>query len=122
VTTLFQQEQDATDGDHERAHGIVERRRRCYHYLRSMWRARFRPIHAEDERTFWKPNRELYPWLDQERKQIEKQSLLGTTVTTKLLTSAMLRLPRPFAVALILSLRNESLLMISGQKPSRGTV
>lgn len=118
LTTIFQQESDATDGDREKVHGIIERRRRFYHYFLAAWRAGFRKIHAEDEKTFWKTNRELYPWLDEQRRDIDQQRLFGTTATTKVLTQTMLRLPRPFALALLLSLRHQGNLMISGQKPA----
>jgi SAM-dependent methyltransferase len=118
LTTIFQQESDMKDGDREKAHGIIERRRRFYHYLLQVWRAGFRNIHFEDEKTFWKKNSELYPWIDIERYEIEQNRLLGTTTTTKALTWAMLRLPRPFALAMLLSLRKGGLLLISGQKPS----
>jgi len=118
ITSIFQQESDAHDGDREKAHGIIERRRRFYHYLLAMWRAGFRNIHAEDDQTFWKTNAELYPWLDQQRYAISRRPLLGTTAVTKLLTYLMLRLPRPFAVALLLNLRDQGLLLISGQKPA----
>jgi SAM-dependent methyltransferase len=117
LTTIFQQEDDVHDGDREKAYGILERRRRFYHYVLPMWRAGFRNIHAEDQQTFWKTSAELYPWMDQQRQAIEGQRLLGTTLTTQLLTALMLRLPRPFAVGLLLSIRPNGLLLLSGRKP-----
>ncbi len=116
LITIFQQESDATDGDREKAHGIIERRRRFHEYLIPLWQAGFRNIHFEDAATFWLKNAELYPWMDQERYAIEQNRLFGSTLTTRLLTRTMLRLPRPLAMGLLLSLRQGSLLMISGQK------
>jgi SAM-dependent methyltransferase len=116
LITIFQRESDATDGDREKAHGIIERRRRFYDYLIPFWQAGFRNLHFEDAATFWLKNNELYPWMDRERYAIDQNRLFGTTLTTRFLTQAMLRLPRPFALGLLLSLRQSSLLMISGQK------
>jgi SAM-dependent methyltransferase len=117
ITSIFQRESDMTDGDREKAHGIIERRRRFYDYVYHAWRAGFRNIHVEDEQTVWKTNQELYPWMDQQRYAIEEKPLLGTTAVTKALTRTMLRLPRPFAVAMLLGLRQWGLLLISAQKP-----
>jgi hypothetical protein len=55
-----------------------------------------------------------------QRYEIEQNRLLGTTTMTKALTWAMLRLPRPFALALLLSLRNGGLLLMSGRQPAVG--
>lgn len=117
LTTIFQQESDMQDAEREKSHGIIERRRRFYDYFFQIWRAGFRNIHFEDEQTVRKTNAELYPWMDIQRYTIERQRLFGMTATTKALTWAMLRLPRPFALAMLLSLRNQGLLLISGQKP-----
>lgn len=118
LTTVYQRESDATDGDREKSFGIIERRRRFLDYLAALWRAGFRTIHAEDDKTFWQTNRELYPWMDAERQAIERHPTLGSRQLTKALTWTMLRLPRPFALGLLLSLREGGLLMISGQKPA----
>ena len=117
VRTIFQKEDDVHDGEREKSHGIIEKRRRFYEYLFRVWRAGFHNIHWEDADTFWQTNAELYPWLDQQRQEIEQHPLLGSMIPTKALTYMMLRLPRPFAVALLLSLRWSNL-MISGQKPA----
>lgn len=116
---LYWAESDATDGDREKSFGIIERRRHLHEYVAALWRAGFRELHVEDEKTFWKDSAELYPWMDQERRAIEQHPILGTTRVTKLMTWAMLRLPRPFAVATLLCLREYCTLMISGRKPHR---
>lgn len=117
LTTIYQHESDATDGDREKSFGIIERRRHLYEYALALWQAGFRTIHAEDDRTFWQNGTELYPWMDHERYAIEAHAILGSRKVTKILTWLMLRLPRPFAVAMLLLLRQGSLLMISAQKP-----
>ena len=117
LITLYQRESDATDGDREKSFGIIEHRRYLYEYVVAAWQAGFRGFHVEDDKTFWQNSAELYPWLDQERYAIEAHALLGSTKLTQLLTWSMLRLPRPFAVALLLCLRQQSNLMISCQKP-----
>lgn len=117
ITTVFQRESDLHDGDREKAHGIIERRRRAYDYIYHVWRAGFRNIHVEDEQTCRQTNAQLYPWMDQQRYAINQKKLLGTTLTTRALTWTMLRLPRPFALAMLLNLRDLGLLMISAQKP-----
>ncbi|MFV9505599.1 MAG: class I SAM-dependent methyltransferase [Oscillochloridaceae bacterium umkhey_bin13] len=117
LATIYQQESDLTDGDREKSFGIIERRRRFVEYFVALWQAGFRQIHAEDDKTFWLKNSELYPWMDQQRAGIEQHATLGSRQLTKLLTWGMLRLPRPFALALLLCLREGGLLMISGQKP-----
>lgn len=119
LITIYQKESDATDGDREKSFGIIERRRRFYEYLFAVWRAGFRSIHAEDDKTFWKHNSELYSWMDQERYSIERKKTLGSIKATQLLTWSMLRLPRPFALALLLSLREGGLLMINAKKPHK---
>lgn len=116
VASLFQKESELTDGDREKAHGIIERRRHFYDYAFALWKAGFRNIRAEDEQTFWKNSAELYPWMDQQRHEIEQHPVFHTTHTTKLLTQTMLRLPRPFALMLLLTLRKGGLLLISGKK------
>jgi SAM-dependent methyltransferase len=117
IIPLYQHENEATDGDREKSFGIIERRHRFYHYVFAVWRAGLRNIHAEDEKTFWKNSDELYPWMDIERYAIEQHTVWGSKRVTKALTWLMLRLPRPFAVALLLSLRYHGTLMISAQKP-----
>jgi ubiquinone/menaquinone biosynthesis C-methylase UbiE/uncharacterized protein YbaR (Trm112 family) len=116
LTTLYQRESDATDGDREKSFGIIERRRKFYEYWLGLWNAGFRHIHAEDYKTFWQNSAELYPWMDRERYAIEQHAVLGSKLVTKGLTWMMLRLPRPFALPLLLSLREQSLLLISAKK------
>jgi SAM-dependent methyltransferase len=118
IATIYQQERDLTDGDREKSFGIIERRRRFPEYAAALWRAGFRTIHAEDDKTFWQPSAELYPWMDRQRAGIEAHPTLGSRRLTRLLTWGMLRLPRPFAVGLLLCLRDGGLLMISGRKPA----
>ncbi len=118
LVPIYRRESDMTDGDREKSFGIIERRRHLHEYVLALWRAGFRGLHMEDDKTFWKRNAELYPWMDQECQQINQNPFLGSTATTRLLTWTMLRLPRPFAVAMLLALREGSLLMISGRKPA----
>ena len=117
LITIYQRESDTTDGDRERAFGIIERRRRFYHYILALWQAGFRNIHADDHKTFWKNNADLYAWMDIERYAIEEHTILGSKQLTKLLTRIMLRLPRPFAVWLLLCLRQQGTLLLNVQKP-----
>lgn len=118
LVPVYGQESDMTDGDREKSFGIIERRRHLHEYVLALWRAGFRAVHVEDDKTFWQRGAELYPWMDQERQRINQYPILGSTAVTSLLTWGMLRLPRPFAVALLLALREGSLLMISGRKPA----
>jgi SAM-dependent methyltransferase len=116
LTTIFQRESDATDGDREKSFGIIERRRHFHDYLLAVWQAGFRNLHAEDSRTCGLSNAELYPWMDRARREIEADAPHLLRPIVRLITWAMLRLPRPFALALMLSLYRQSNLMISGQK------
>lgn len=120
LVPIYRRESDATDGDREKAFGIIERRRHLHEYVLAVWRAGLRDISVEDTHTYWQRNAELYPWMDRQRAAIERHAILGSTRLTKGLTWLMLRLPRPFAVALLLCLRDQSNLMISARKRARG--
>lgn len=117
LISVFEREKNTLDGERERAHGIVERRRRYYHYWAALLRAGFRRIHGEEAQTFGKADAELYPWLAEERIKINQDRLLGVNVLTKLLSWSMMRLPRPLALPLLLTLRRGNLLLVSAQKP-----
>jgi FkbM family methyltransferase len=117
LTSIFQAEHDAPGIEREKAHGIIERRRRFYDYGWHIWRAGFRHIHVEDLQTLEKTNADLYPWMDLERYAIERRPLLVTTLTSLARAWPMLRLPRPFALPLLLTLRDNGLLLLNAQKP-----
>lgn len=116
IASIYQRESDLTDGDREKSFGIIERRRRFLAYLFALWRAGFRNLHAEDDKTFWQTSSALYPWMEAQCAAIEQRATLGSRRLTRLITWAMLRLPRPLAVAVLLCVRDGGLLMISGQK------
>jgi SAM-dependent methyltransferase len=118
LATIFQREEDLTDGDREKSFGIIERRRRFPDYALALWRAGFRQILAEDDKSFWQSSTQLYPWMDRQRTAIEANPTLGSRRLTRLLTWTMLRLPRRLALPLLLCLREGGLLMISGRKPT----
>ncbi|NTU83846.1 MAG: methyltransferase domain-containing protein [Chloroflexales bacterium] len=117
LAPIYLREHDVTDGDREKSFGIIERRRHLHEYVLAVWRAGFHGIHVEDDKTFWKRNGELYPWMDRERARFEGHATLGSTRLTRLLAWTMLRLPRPLAVVLMLYLREDPILLLSCTKP-----
>jgi SAM-dependent methyltransferase len=120
LVPIYGRESDATDGDREKSFGIIERRRHLHEYLLAAWRSGLRDLRVDDDKTVMLSDAELYHWLDRLRPQLDQHKLLGTTLTTRGLTWTMQRLPRPFAMVLLLALRPGSNLMLSGRKRPKG--
>lgn len=120
LVPIYGRESDATDGDREKSFGIIERRRHLHEYLLAAWRAGFRDLRVDDDKTVMLSDAELYHWMDRLRPELNRHALLGSTRVTAGLTWAMQRLPRPFATAALLALRPGSNLMLSGRKRPRG--